>query len=249
MSSLQISHRLNRDYTFWPEEERFSDIIGRNVIEQIEDKCLAAHEEEDKADKWTKPISPDLETEYKHWRLKSAIRERDRCKHAGGIIPTYAAGWFIHFRALNSEPHHIAVPEILREFLGNLGNSSPYYRKWCEWITRDATLSGNQAFCPELLEWGNKIEARCRQHSSPEAVCVHVGLQAVLSDWLQRDAVDINARNGLGETLLSLASRNGNLPLCKQSLQKGAEVNPNRSRTLPHYQQLLNMDAAKLRSC
>jgi ankyrin repeat protein len=55
---------------------------------------------------------------------------------------------------------------------------------------------------------------------------VYVGLQAVLSDWLERDAVDINARNGLGETLLSLASRTGNLPLCKQLLQKGAEVNP-----------------------
>ncbi|KAH8755904.1 ankyrin repeat-containing domain protein, partial [Hyaloscypha finlandica] len=35
-----------------------------------------------------------------------------------------------------------------------------------------------------------------------------------------------NARNGLGETLLSLAARTGNLPLCKQLLQKGAEVNP-----------------------
>ena len=87
-------------------------------------------------------------------------------------------------------------------------------------------MSGNRVFCPELLEWGNKIEARCRQHSSPEALCVYVGLQAVLSNWLERDAVDINARNGLGETLLSLASRTGNLPLCKQLLQKGAEVNP-----------------------
>ncbi|KAH6721991.1 hypothetical protein BKA61DRAFT_666739 [Leptodontidium sp. MPI-SDFR-AT-0119] len=226
MSSLQISHRLNRDYAFWPEEERFSDIIGSNAIEQIEDKCLAAHEEEDKADKWTKPISPDVETEYSNWLLDRAVRRRDQRKHAGGIIPTYAAGWFIHFRALNSELHHIAVPEVLREFLGNPGNSSPYYRKWCEWITRDAALSGNQAFCPELLGWDNKIEARCRPHSSPEAVCVYVGLQAVVSDWLERDAVHVTARNELGETLLSLAARTGNLPLCKQLLQKGGEVNP-----------------------
>jgi hypothetical protein len=166
----------------------------------------------------------------------------------------YAARWHVHFKDLDSEPRHVAVPNILRHFLGQPAGSSLVYRKWLAWehLTGDEyDITEGSSFRPFDVCSDEPCPMLSCCDPSPEFGCAYFGLESILGDWLENREMplDVNKQNASGQTLLGLAARAGSLSLCDLLIRKGAAVNPepeSHSSPLPNAAHHGHLEVARL---
>jgi hypothetical protein len=230
MSSLHISKSLKTDVAFWPEEKRFLDLNGPDCIERIEDRLM----ERAKIEAIEANKNPEA---LKHFEISILLNGTAVHPRPGlAWMIKYASGWFFHYRILTSEqPGELAFNQALRSFLGTAGKSSLSYRKWCRWMKRVksdlypgfvAGLYEDSMKLPGLLPRDDiTLDHHCQPEFAPEFGCAYLGLRTILRGWIDKGNVDVNRRNALGETLLSLACRAGHTSLCRDLLEHGASAN------------------------
>lgn len=150
-------------------------------------------------------------------------------------LRSYSDGWFTHARLIPGHSED-ALSRLVAEFLGEPSQSSQYYQTWILRCCDGRKIAGGV----NLLD----VYSTCRPETSAILGVVYLGLEWVLSGWLQQGFTEVNQR-GTGKTeteyieqakewyqsttgdecLLLIAARRGFVNICKALLEAGAKVN------------------------
>ncbi|KAJ6028546.1 hypothetical protein N7540_004122 [Penicillium herquei] len=138
--------------------------------------------------------------------------------------------WMYHVRkAEDTKEENLAI--LLEIFLGSPEESSPQYRKWFRISYEDiySFMYDDQVRISGGIYMGgssvtNTISEISQARFASFGMCCF-GFDAILFDWWKLADIEVPRTNIRGHNLLCLAAMAGSVPICKELVKRGADVN------------------------
>ncbi|KAJ5345264.1 hypothetical protein N7452_003268, partial [Penicillium brevicompactum] len=140
--------------------------------------------------------------------------------------------WMHHVReAEDTNDKNLAT--LLKKFLGSPEESSSQYRKWFNVLYKDGWFffktTRTATWFYETRHFGSASAGDVIHDIFDEKFAIfglcRMGLESIASEWLESANFNASRVNTRGHNLLALAAMAGSVPICKQLIEKGADVN------------------------